>query len=436
MNQHVAIRRSLSEIVEEYDAKNAAIAAELAATEERIRALNTAVSIEGNYNELSLPRLPGQRDLSRALLTSAWRCARTGLNVDRVAGSIDRKRIDMKLKEMPAFTLANIRDILGDFIAAPRYHVLKGLAEVFCNLDPAFKSHDKMKVGVKGLPKRVILSGFGEWDGYGREKVQDILRAMSALEGNPEPSFEDLRALSKGKHPTAEDAIHGVWCKKYQNGNAHLYFAPETLLTVNRALAEFYGEVLPDSPEAAAEKAKATGTAVSKDLQFYPTPQRVVDTLMREYGDMTGYRVLEPSCGTGNIMDALRAKGAKVLGIEVHAGRAAKARAKGHGVHIANFLQVPVPDRDSDLYDAVVMNPPFAGKHYAKHVLHAIRFLKPGGVLRAILPVTAREHDLLPAPKSNRWGWNDAWKDLPIGSFREAGTNVNTVIYTYTAPKS
>ncbi|WP_226898276.1 class I SAM-dependent methyltransferase [Mangrovicoccus algicola] len=434
MNQHVAIRRLPSDIIDEYEAKRVKLASVHAGFEQAIKDLSMAVTIGGHYGELRAPSAPGPREMEKSLLLSAWAQMRQAVNFDTVAGSNDRKRADRIIAEAPALTLEKVRELFGDAVSDPRGTVLKGLAEVFCNLDPAFKSHDKMKVGVKGLPKRVILSGFGTWSGYGREKVQDILRAMAALDAKPEPSFEDLRALAEGKHATAEDAIHGIWCKKYQNGNAHVYFAPETLLTVNRALAEYYGEVLADSPEAAAEKAKATGTAVSKDLQFYPTPQPVIDTLMREYGDMTGRRVLEPSCGTGNIMDAMRATGAMVLGIEVHAGRAAEARAKGHRVHVANFLQVPAPDKDSDRYDAVVMNPPFAGKHYAKHVLHAIKFLKPGGVLRAILPYTAREHGLLPAPKSNRYGWNDAWKDLPIGSFRASGTGVNTVIYTYTAP--
>ena len=131
-----------------------------------------------------------------------------------------------------------------------------------------------------------------------------------------------------------------------------------------------------------------------------------------------GERVLEPSCGCGRILDALRAKGAKdLLGIEVDPGRAAEARAKGHSVQRANFLET-VPTGD---YDHVVMNPPFFGTHYARHVEHALRYLKPGGTLTAILPATARyDHGLL----------SGFWQDLPVGSFSESGTNVNTCILT------
>jgi hypothetical protein len=41
---------------------------------------------------------------------------------------------------------------------------------------------------------------------------------------------------------------------------------------VNLALAEFYGEVLADCTEDE-EPARRQSTAVSRDLQYYPTPQ-------------------------------------------------------------------------------------------------------------------------------------------------------------------
>ena len=67
------------------------------------------------------------------------------------------------------------------------------------------------------------------------------------------------------------------------------------------------------------------------------------------------------------------------------------------------------------------MNPPFYGKHYAAHVEHALGFLKPSGILIAILPITARyDHGLL----------KGSWDDLPVGSFSESGTNINTTILT------
>lgn len=112
--------------------------------------------------------------------------------------------------------------------------------------------------------------------------------------------------------------------------------------------------------------------------------------------------------------------GARVIGCEVDPIRAAMCEAKGHSVMRMNFLETqPVAD-----FDMVVMNPPFYGRHYAKHVRHALRFLKPGGTLRAILPATARhDHGLLDDLKPQ-------WEDLPVGAFSESGTNICTTICT------
>ena len=132
-------------------------------------------------------------------------------------------------------------------------------------------------------------------------------------------------------------------------------------------------------------------------------------------------RVLEPSCGCGRLLDALRDAGAEAFGIEVDRARAETCREKGHRVQCANFLET-VPTGD---FDRVVMNPPFYGRHYARHVEHALRYLKAGGTLTAILPAAARyEHDLV----------DGSWEDLPVGSFSESGTNVNTCILTLRRP--
>ena len=135
----------------------------------------------------------------------------------------------------------------------------------------------------------------------------------------------------------------------------------------------------------------------------------------RQYyrGNPPEYRVLEPSCGDGRILDELRARGCRALGFEYHPGRAAEASAKGHSVVIANFLE----QQPEEVFDMVVMNPPFYGRHYVKHVNHALRFLKPGGTLVSILPATAHyDHGEL----------KGEWRDLPVGSFSAAGTNVPT----------
>ena len=112
-----------------------------------------------------------------------------------------------------------------------------------------------------------------------------------------------------------------------------------------------------------------------------------------------------------------------MTGIEYDAARAEQARAKGHSVMTANFLQVAPDPR----FDAVVMNPPFYGRHYKLHLDHAVKFLKPGGVLVCILPATAHyDHGTTIG----------RWTDLPVGSFASSGTNVPTGYCVYHKPKA
>ena len=148
---------------------------------------------------------------------------------------------------------------------------------------------------------------------------------------------------------------------------------------------------------------------------FTPTPlvQEILNQLPQDQFLDPTKTFLEPSCGDGAILDVLKSKGFECYGVEVHPGRAKQARDKGHNVYTANFLEMsPTP-----IYDVVVMNPPFYGRHYLKHIEQAKKFLKPRGLLVSILPATAwYEHGEV----------KGQWHDLPIGSFRESGTNVNT----------
>jgi hypothetical protein len=470
MNAHsanaVARLRSLPDVVAEYDAKAAGITEALAAFEAAGSALKIAATVAGEHGGEKIDTGYVREDtLRRNLLVSAWQHVWKGLNLPSIASANDKRKWEQSMASPAPFTLDNLRATFGPYLENPRATILRGLAEVFSSLDPAYKSHEKVKIGVKGLPKRVVLYGFGGFIGGryhsgGIDRVRDILNALAAYQRKPLLTHAELSALEKngealrdgGELPdpfqsraershnpkTIKAPARGVWLKTFQNGNGHLFFGPDALLDINRALAEFYGDVLPDSPEADAERPapRAGSTAVARDLQFYPTPQKVIDGIVRDLrdrwrGDLTGLRVLEPSCGDGRIMDALRGAGARVFGVEVDAGRVVEAKNRGHLVLRRNFLEVE-PGVAGGLwsdFDLVVMNPPFYGRHYAKHVRHALRFLKPGGKLVAILPATARyDHCLLDDLRPD-------WEDLPVGAFAESGTNVCTTVATIRAPR-
>jgi len=396
MTVHTLARQStVLDLIEEYEEKRAAIEERVAEFEAAMTKLEMAACVQGKFVVPAIRNRPYVRaeDLKENLRKSGWRAVYDRLQIDRIASAKDRKRFEMELASPPELTFDNAKATFGDYLMRPRYHILRGLAEVFADLDPAFKSHSKVKIGVKGLPKRVILSGFGSYYGtYGRDKLRDIINALAAYRGQPLMDHAEF-SLIDDAHRAREDAIldgrpvpvyrdgkkemepmpnRGLTIRKFGNGNVHVFFSPETLLDVNRALAEFYGDVLPDvDPE---QPEKAPGTSVAKDLQFYWSPPAVIESALEFAGIFNlrewrtnppePFRVLEPSCGDGRIMDAVRARGHHVIGVEYHAGRAAEARAKGHHVVTANFLEQPAEPK----FDFVVMNPPFYGRHYVKHV--------------------------------------------------------------------
>lgn len=459
-DSELAIPRRLESWIAEYDAKVAAIPAALEAFAAARTALKMAACVGGEWGGERIAEHGGacERTMLRSLRRSAWRHFIAKLELDAVMSAEDKRRVEQMLADPLPFDADSLRAVFGDHIQNPRAAILRGLAEVFTGLDPAYKSHEKVKIGVKGLPKRIIVSGLNSYGGgWGWDRIRDTINALAAYQRKPLVTGADMAALREDGEalrdakdvldPYESHHVHrrraeageppkmiaivgrGVWLKRFKNGNGHLFFDADALRDINLALAEYYGDVLPDCPDwqDGERPAPRASTEVSRDLQFYPTPQKVIDIVLRDL-DVRGKRVLEPSCGDGRIMDRLRDAGAQCYGVEVDGARAAQARAKGHGILIANFLTVAPQDGLAGSYwrdfDMVVMNPPFYGRHYAKHVRHALRFVKPGGTLVAILPATARyDHGLLDDLKPR-------WQDLPVGAFAESGTNVCTTVCT------
>lgn len=370
MNNAIATQRTVLDLIAEYDEKAAGVDAAIKNYEAACSAIEMAGTVMGVYAEpvLRSRGYPHAAGMQRNLLKSGWKAIYNRLQIDRIASAKDKRLFERTIEEPPPLTFDNAKATFGPYLENPRHHILRGLAETFADLDPAYKSHSKVKIGVNGLPKRVIISSVDNYGSYGRDRLRDILNALASYQGRELITYEELSGLIKDG-----ESLRGrrdVWLKRFANGNGHLYFGPTALLDINRGLAEFYGDVLPDVEPEDAEH--VPGTAVSKDLQFYWSPEAVVAAALEfahvhnlrnwSYNAPPPIRVLEPSCGDGRILDSVRSYGHQAFGIEYHAGRAAQAKAKGHSVLVANFLECP-PKAE---FDAVVMNPPFYGRHYVK----------------------------------------------------------------------
>ena len=99
---------------------------------------------------------------------------------------------------------------------------------------------------------------------------------------------------------------------------------------------------------------------------FYPTPPQVIDEMLK-MSDVGGKIVLEPSAGTGNIVDWLNSHGAqRVLTCEIN-DKFRQILARKSEVIGSDFLQLR-PEQISHI-GMIVMNPPFST--IRKHILHA-----------------------------------------------------------------
>lgn len=341
--------------------------------------------------------------------------------------------------EVPEVNEDNVRVTLQGLRGDAKLIFQRGLARVFSDLDRRFKSHDAFKIGSRIILTN-IFDSWGSWNyhSHARATFCDIERVLAVLDGK-EPEPGELQAAVDESRGNSWEARQGVCETRYlrirtfKNGNAHLWFTrPDLTRKANLVLAEYYGEVLPDGVPGDDQSIKTKSGLPAKNLSYYPTPAPVVKALLHDLYLGDGARTLEPSAGTGHIAIELVALGYEVDAIEVDPERCRElSRIQGVRATCGNFLRRPA----LPIYDAVIMNPPFYGTHWMEHVVHAFDWLKPGGILRSVLPVTAevgssKKHEAFRiwASKRSRSSYRDGFSDLPAESFASSGTRINTVI--------
>ena len=100
-------------------------------------------------------------------------------------------------------------------------------------------------------------------------------------------------------------------------------------------------------------------------VDFYPTPKNIAEQMISET-ELFGKTILEPSAGSGNIVDVLKERGAEVIACEIDPRLRAILDRKCT-IICDDFLKV-TSDQISHV-DAIVMNPPFSKAE--EHILHA-----------------------------------------------------------------
>lgn len=185
-----------------------------------------------------------------------------------------------------------------------------------------------------------------------------------------------------------------------------------------------------DEAADAIEQIILTGEIIAKkqELQQFYSPKPVVDCLMEKAGIESDMTVLEPNVGRGAILLEAAKHGALVSGYEIDPANIAYLSQfpEAQSVQQADFLSVdPTPT-----FDRVVMNPPFTRRADIKHVMHAFRFLRPGGRLAAVMSSSSlyRKDRLTTEFNTFLSDHKGRYEALPENAFKVSGTSVNTTI--------
>ncbi len=210
-----------------------------------------------------------------------------------------------------------------------------------------------------------------------------------------------------------------------------LFVAPAWTPGREDLLIEMCGEIEDEDTslvERAAAKADRLAETVRAGVQvvsvpnLFPTPTAVTEELAQLSDIGPGHDILEPSAGTGAILDScfhLNGDG-RLVAVEINPSLVDSLRVRYPlaDVRCADFLEC---NRDLGTFDRIVMNPPFDHGSDVRHIQHARKFSKPGGRLVAICAAGPVQRDALEPVCSE-------WIDLPQGTFKEQGTNVHTAI--------
>lgn len=167
---------------------------------------------------------------------------------------------------------------------------------------------------------------------------------------------------------------------------------------------------------------KAGGVQMVVAPQLFPTPQplaaRMIEMLEIEPGEM----MLEPSAGTGVLVQEAKSSGAEVTAVEISAALAPALLKIADAVVTGDFLEWAASTTRK--FKKIAMNPPFKNGIDIKHIEAALGLLELDGVLVAICANGPRQN----AAFKDRATY---WEDLPSGTFSEQGTQVQTALVKF-----
>lgn len=167
---------------------------------------------------------------------------------------------------------------------------------------------------------------------------------------------------------------------------------------------------------------------LQQDFQFFATPPEVADWLVMLAGGVhEDEKVLEPSAGTGAIIDAIHRSCPDVI-VDCYElmPENKEILAKKDNIRILgdDFTKCDIAQ-----YDKIIANPPFSKNQDIRHVRRMYECLNPGGVLAAITGPHWEFGSESECKDFRQWLEDNGGKKFEIeeGTFKESGTGTKTI---------
>ncbi|OUJ58374.1 hypothetical protein BTO03_18260 [Vibrio parahaemolyticus] len=244
---------------------------------------------------------------------------------------------------------------------------LEYIAREIENLDGYKMTAKSIRANIKGLKEHESVNlNAARWD-----KVIPKLRQLARSKSNTVYRVEHINELFKSQDRLIRMGIKGD-------------------ITLRQALREYEQA---NNGKMSTQKEKTRLQKLTEKIEetvrsnrnafndFFPTPEAEVKKLIDLADIKPGMKVLEPSAGMGHIADQIAA----LNGVDLDVGELAFTLSelleeKGHNVVAGDFLEYNA----GEIYDRIVMNPPFSNDADIHHINHALTMLKDGGKLVAI----------------------------------------------------
>lgn len=166
--------------------------------------------------------------------------------------------------------------------------------------------------------------------------------------------------------------------------------------------------------------------AQRKARQAFYTPQELVRQIVSVARTWPSAKALEPSAGDGRFIHEMQEAGlADIDACEKDDAMHKRCKELGANMVATDFLVY----EPGQVYDLILMNPPFKNKQAQRHIEHAWKLLKDGGQLMAIGPDTLRQR--LWNCELDLPGCTYAvYETIDPKAFKDFGANVKTVLIT------